>query len=170
MGQQARKLRNQRQIGQEKTNKHKHFGRDGVRDKHEPSLGQMGPLPGTNWDPSLVGQTDLFLLKCHSKNAILSRLSLRWVGVRPWDDCPARAVRKMLMCLKVCWFFFRSQSFEGMPRECCRDIPDSWRCWIGIIEREVPQAYLRTRASSATLCSVRVSRVFLCIFYIRKGI
>ena len=46
-----------RQSGKEKTNKHKHFGRDGVRDKQEPSLGQMGPLrawvklgpvPGTN--------------------------------------------------------------------------------------------------------------------------
>ena len=33
--------------GRKKTNKHKHFRRDGLRDKQEPSLGQMGPLPGT---------------------------------------------------------------------------------------------------------------------------
>ena len=41
-------------FGQEKTNKHKHFRQDGVRDKQEPSRGQMGPLPGQNgtrpWD------------------------------------------------------------------------------------------------------------------------
>ena len=35
--------------------------------------------------------------------------------------------------------------------------------WIGIIERGVPQAYVRARASSETLRSVHVSRVFLCI-------
>ena len=42
--------------GKKKTNKHKHFRRDGVRDKQEPSLGtngtpprdKMGPVPGTN--------------------------------------------------------------------------------------------------------------------------
>ena len=37
----------------------------------------------------------------------------------------------------------------------------------GIIERGVPQAYVRARASSETLRSVHVSRVFLCIFYIK---
>ena len=36
---------------------------------------------------------------------------------------------------------------------------------FGIVEREVPQAYVRARASSATLCLVHVLRVFLCIFY-----
>ena len=41
---------------------------------------------------------------------------------------------------------------------------------LGIIERGVPQAYVRARASSATLCSVHVFRVFLCIFFIKKGI
>ena len=30
-----------------KTSKHKHLGRDGVRDKQEPSLGQTGPVCGT---------------------------------------------------------------------------------------------------------------------------
>ena len=39
---------------------------------------------------------------------------------------------------------------------------------VGIIERGVPQAYVRARASSATLCSVHVLRVFLCIFLISK--
>ena len=34
-------------FGQEKANEHKHFGWDGVRDKHEPSLGQIGTRP---WD------------------------------------------------------------------------------------------------------------------------
>ena len=41
---------------------------------------------------------------------------------------------------------------------------------FGVIERGVPQAYVRARASSATLCSGHVLRVFLCIFYIKKGI
>ena len=82
-------------FGQEKTNKHKHFGRDGVRDKQEPSLGQTGPVPGTNRP---------FSVEFHSKIAILSRLSLGRVPVCPWDDCPARAVRKCLCVL--CLFFF----------------------------------------------------------------
>ena len=63
-------------LGQEKTNKHKHFGRDGVRDKHEPSLGQTGSLLGTNWDPSL-GQTGLFLLNSTVKSP--------FCPVCPWD-------------------------------------------------------------------------------------
>ena len=64
------------------------------------------------------------------------------------------------------------------------DFPDSFRDFvdfsvpfplsqpkenIGIIERGVPQAYVRARASSATLCSVHVLRVFLYIFYIKQG-
>ena len=40
---------------------------------------------------------------------------------------------------------------------------------IGIIERGVPQAYVRARASSATLCSVHVLRVFFSVFSIWKG-
>ena len=59
-----------------KTNKQKHFGRDGVRDKQELSLGQTGPLPGTNWDPSL-GQTGLFLLN--------STVKPPFCPVCPWD-------------------------------------------------------------------------------------
>ena len=34
---------------------------------------------------------------------------------------------------------------------------------FGIIERGVPQAYARARASSATLCSEHVLRIFLCV-------
>ena len=42
--------------------------------------------------------------------------------------------------------------------------------FVGITERGVPQAYVCARASSVTLCLVHVSRVFLCTFYIKKGI
>ena len=79
-----------------KKNTNKHFGRDGVQDKQEPSLGQTGPLPGTNRHPSL-GQTGRFLFN-YSKITILSPLSLGRAGVCPWADCPARVVRKMFMC------------------------------------------------------------------------
>ena len=41
---------------------------------------------------------------------------------------------------------------------------------VGIIEREVPQAFVWARASSATLCSVHVFWVFLCNFSLcQKG-
>ena len=59
-----------------KTNKHKHFRQDGVRDKQEPSLGQMGLLPGTKWDPSL-GQTGLSLFN--------STVRSPFCPVCPWD-------------------------------------------------------------------------------------
>ena len=62
--------------GKKKTNKHKHFGRDGVRDKQEPSLGQTGPLPGTYWDLSL-GQAGLFLFN--------STVESPFCPVCPWD-------------------------------------------------------------------------------------
>ena len=65
----------------EKPNKHKHFGRDGVRDKQEPPLAQMGPFPGTNWDLSL-GQTGLSLLISTLKSPFCP---VGRVGVRPWD-------------------------------------------------------------------------------------
>ena len=44
------------------------------------------------------------------------------------------------------------------------------RGFSGIIERGVPQAYVRARASSATPRSVHVLRVSLCNFDIKKGI
>ena len=59
-----------------KTNRHKHFGRDGVPDKQESSLGQTGPFPETNWDPSLT-QTGLFLFN--------STVKSRFCSVCPWD-------------------------------------------------------------------------------------
>ena len=62
--------------GKKKTNKHKHFRRDGLRDKQEPFLGQMGPLPGTKWDPSL-GQTGLSLFNSTVKSP--------FCPVCPWD-------------------------------------------------------------------------------------
>ena len=64
--------------GKKRTNKHKHFGRDGLRDKQEPSdsLGQMGPLPGTKWDVSL-GQTGLSVLNSTVKSL--------FCPVCPWD-------------------------------------------------------------------------------------
>ena len=47
-------------------------------------------------------------------------------------------------------------------------VPRTSRCSLfGIIERGVPQAYVRARAPSEPLRSVHVSRVFLCIFYIK---
>ena len=94
---------------QEKTNKHKHFGRDGVRDKQEQSLGQNGPVPGTNRDLSL-GQTGCSLFNYTVKSPFCRALSLARTGVRPWDDCPARTVRKMFMCF--CLLFFRTQSSD----------------------------------------------------------
>ena len=38
------------------------------------------------------------------------------------------------------------------------------------IERGVPRAYVRARASSATLCSVHVLWVFLCVFSIKRNL
>ena len=63
--------------------------------KRGPSLQQTGPVPGTNRPRSV---------EFHSKIGILSRLSLGRVGVRPWDICPARAVRKTFMCFVLIGF------------------------------------------------------------------
>ena len=52
-------------------------------------------------------------LEFHSKNAILSRLSLGRVGVRPWDDCPSRAVRKMFECFLFIGFFFSPPNHQA---------------------------------------------------------
>ena len=54
--------------------------------------------PWDRWGPSL-GQTGRCLLNSRGKIAILSRLSLGQVGVRPWHDGPTRAVKEMFMCL-----------------------------------------------------------------------
>ena len=85
------------------TNKHKHFLRDGFRDKQEPSLGQtgtppwdkVGPVPETNWP---------FSVEFHNKIAILSRLSLDGWGFVPRTIVPQGPSEK---CLCVfCFFFF----------------------------------------------------------------
>ena len=102
--------------GKKKTNKPKHFGRAGVRDKREPSLGQTGPLPGTNWDPSL-GQTGLFLFN--------STVTSPFCPVCAWDgcgdDCPTRAVRKMFMCFLFIGFFFHTIKKSIFRRYWCHD-------------------------------------------------
>ena len=72
------------------------FGTNG-----DPSWDKLGPVPGTNRPFSVL---------FHSKIAILSRLSLGRVGVRSWDDCPAKAVRKMFMCFVRVYWFFRPQT------------------------------------------------------------
>ena len=69
-----------------------------------PSLGQTGPRPWDKLGP-VPGTNRPFSVYFHSKIAILSRLSLGLVGVCPWDDCPARAVRKIFMCFLFIGFF-----------------------------------------------------------------
>ena len=54
-------------------------------------------------------------------------------------------------------------------RKLCRNYSLAIYPLVSPRERGVPQAYVRARASSATLCSVHVLRVFLCIFFIKKG-
>ena len=44
-----------------------------------------------------------------------------------------------------------------------------WWMVFRLIDRGAPQAYVRARASSATLCSVLLLKVFLCIFQYQKG-
>ena len=110
-------------LGQEKTNKHKHFGRDGPWDKRDPVPGtngtrpwdKLGPVPGTNRP---------FSVYFHSKIAILSRLSLGRVGVRPWDDCPGRAVRKML-CVFCLLVFFSAPMRKKKRMRLCRPLSSS---------------------------------------------
>ena len=101
--------------GKKKTNKHKHCGRDGVRDKQEPSLGQRGPLPGTNSDPSL-GQTGLFLLN--------STVKALFCPVCPWDGWGSSLGRlshkgrqKNVYVFFVYWFFVVPSA--DFPSETC---------------------------------------------------
>ena len=93
-------------FGQEKANKHKHFRWDGVRDKQEPSLGQMGPLPGTKWDPSL-GQTGLFLLNSTVKSPFCPVCPWDGWGFIPGTIVPQGPSEKCLCVL--CLLFFCSQ-------------------------------------------------------------
>ena len=59
------------------------------RDYGTPPWDRLGPVPGTNWPFS-----------ANSTVTLPFRLACPWlgqVGVRPWDDCPTRAVRQMFM-------------------------------------------------------------------------
>ena len=87
-----------------KTNEHKHFGRDGVRDKQEPSLGQMGPLPGTKWDPSL-GQTGLSLFYSTVKSPFRPVCPWDGWGFVPGTIVPQEGRQKMFMCFLFIGFF-----------------------------------------------------------------
>ena len=92
------------------------------RTNRAPSLGQTGPHAWDKLGPG-PGTNRPFSVYFHSKIAILSRLSLGWVGVRPWDDCPARAVRKMFTCFLFIGFFFFHPQFTSLgisSRICCR--------------------------------------------------
>ena len=91
-------------VGQEKTNKHKHLGRDRVRDKQEPSwdkrdpsLGQIGTRP---WDKPAI-----FLFNSTVKSP--------FCPVCPWDG--TRAVRKMSMCFLFIGFI-RPQIWAPTPK------------------------------------------------------
>ena len=90
--------------GKKKTNKHKHFRRDGLRDKQEPSLGQMGPLPGTKWDPSL-GQTGLSLFNSTVKSLVCPVCPWDGWGFVPGTIVPQGPSEKCLcvFCLLVCF-------------------------------------------------------------------
>ena len=72
--------------GKKKANKRKHFGQDGVRDKQEPSLNQMGTRP---WDKqrSSLGQTGRFYCLITVKSP-LCPISL-WNG---WGSSPGTIV------------------------------------------------------------------------------
>ena len=97
-------------VGQEKTNKHKHFRRDGLWDKQEPSLGQMGPLPGTKWDPSL-GQTGLSLSNSTVKSLFCPVCPWDWWGFVPGTIVPQKPSEQ---CLCVfCLLVFFSPKFRA---------------------------------------------------------
>ena len=89
--------------GQGKTDKHKHFGWDGVQDT------PCRPVPGINgtrpWDKprSSLGQPGRDSVELHSKIAILSHLFLGRVGLVPGTIVP-RQNSVYVFC--VCWFSF----------------------------------------------------------------
>ena len=89
---------------------------DGVRDKQEPSLGQTGPVPGTNRDPSL-GQTGHFLLNSTVESPLCP--------VCPWDGwrfVPGTIVPQgpsaKCLCVFCLWVFFarKPQPFQARKK------------------------------------------------------
>ena len=99
-------------FGQEKNNKHKHFGRDGVRDKQEPFLGQTGPLPGTNRDPSL-GQTGRSLFNYTVKSPFCPVYPWDGWGFVPGTIVPQGSSEK---CLCVFCLLFFCPQIQGRKR------------------------------------------------------
>ena len=83
------------------------------------SLGERGSggVPG-------AGGVDkpAFPAQSHSWIAILSRLFLGRVGVRPWDDCPTRAVRKMFGIRPICCLLFCSPQIIFISPKCRQQI------------------------------------------------
>ena len=75
------------------------------------SPGQTGTVPGTNGTPPrdktgpVPGTNRPFSLEFHSKIAILSRLSLGQVGVRPWKRLSHKGRQKNVYVFSVYWFF-----------------------------------------------------------------
>ena len=106
--------------GKNNTNKHKHFRRDGVRDKQEPSLGQMGPLPGTKWDPSL-GQTGLSLFKSTVKSPFCPVCPWDGWGFVPGTIVPQRPSEKCLCVFCLLVFV--------LPTESASPSPPQWSIW-----------------------------------------
>ena len=104
------------------TNKRKYFGRDSVRDRQEPSLGQMEPSPWKNrtrpWDRPAV------LCLIPQQNRYFVPFVPGTGGGHPWDDCPARAVRKMLMCFGFIGCF-RPHTLKGLDSHV-----QGVECWI----------------------------------------
>ena len=91
--------------GKKKTNKHKRFRRDGIRDKQEPSLGQLGPLPGTKWEPSL-GQTGLSLFNSTVESPFCPSCPWDGWGFVPGTIVPQGPSEKCLLCFLFIVFFF----------------------------------------------------------------
>ena len=103
-----------------KTSKHKHFGRDGGRDKQEPSPGQMGPLPGTKRDPSL-GQTGLSLFN----STVTSPFCPDGWGFVPGTIVP-RGPSENCLCVLCLLVFFSQQRYVSFPSPWSSREDTSW--------------------------------------------
>ena len=113
--------------GKKKTNKHKHFRRDGVRDKQGLPLGQTGPLPGTKLDPSL-GQTGLSLFNSTVKSPFCPVCPWDGGGFVSWTIVPQGPSGKCL-CVFCLLVFLLPQSMESQARSSKRAPRElqSWR-------------------------------------------